>query len=204
MHFSMVGVRCSQKDNSTFHIPKFWNGNWNVDVVRGLIVGVAWGLALEPAGALSVPSSKLPLVRYPLPHALAHADLSLCTGSCRVLWPTLKKRPTATRRWKQTQGSGGRSGGFTLSGAELYVQGRGRRRARTPLAAAASTSFGPRLTSASQCMNVSVPGAACGPKKVLLTGTGSPPSVHMGDQRLKFTSWTPSCRWLVLLTGRSC
>ena len=31
MHFSMVGVRYSQKDNSIFHIPKFWNGNWNVD-----------------------------------------------------------------------------------------------------------------------------------------------------------------------------
>ena len=45
----MVGVRCSQKDNSTFHIPKFWNGNWNVDVVRGLIVGVAWSLALQHA-----------------------------------------------------------------------------------------------------------------------------------------------------------
>ena len=31
MHFSMVGMRYSQKDNSTFHIPKFWNGNWNVE-----------------------------------------------------------------------------------------------------------------------------------------------------------------------------
>ena len=55
---------------------------------------VLWSSGLftrEPAGALSVPSLKLPLVRYSLPHALAHADLSLCTGSCRVLWPTLKK-----------------------------------------------------------------------------------------------------------------
>ena len=40
MHFSMVGVRYFQKDNSKSHISKFWNGNWNVDVVRGLIVGV--------------------------------------------------------------------------------------------------------------------------------------------------------------------
>ena len=50
MHFSMVGVKYSQKDNSTFHIPKFWNRNWNVDVVRGLIVGVALGLALYAQG----------------------------------------------------------------------------------------------------------------------------------------------------------
>ena len=178
------------------------SGQWEK---AGLTVLWSGGLfTREPAGGLSVPSLKLLLVRYSLPHALTHADLSLCTGSCRVLWPTLKKRPTATRRWKQTLGSGGRSGGFTWSGAGLCVQDRGRRRARTPLAAAASTSFGPRLTSASQCMNVLVPGAACGPKKVQPTGTGSPPSVHMEGQRHKPTDWTPSCRWLVLSTGRSC
>ena len=178
------------------------SGQWEK---AGLTVLWSGGLfTREPAGGLSVPSLKLLLVRYSLPHALTHADLSLCTGSCRVLWPTLKKRPTATRRWKQTRGGGGRSGGFTWSGAGLCVQDRGRRRARTALAAAASTSFGPRLTSASQCMNVLVPGAACGPKKVQPTGTGSPPSVHMKGQRHKPTDWTPSCRWLVLSTGRSC
>jgi hypothetical protein len=37
----------------------------------------------EPAGALSVPSLKLPLVWYSHPHALAHADPSLCTGCGR-------------------------------------------------------------------------------------------------------------------------
>ena len=87
------------------------SGQWEK---AGLTVLWSGGLfTREPAGALSVPSLKLPLVRYSLeslPHALAHADLSLtlCTGSCRVLWPTLKKRTTATRRWKQTRGSGGR------------------------------------------------------------------------------------------------
>ena len=39
MHFSMVGVRYSQKDNSTFRIPKFWNRNWNVEFDSGFDSG---------------------------------------------------------------------------------------------------------------------------------------------------------------------
>lgn len=49
------------------------SGQWEK---AGLTVLWSGGLfTREPAGGLSVPSLKLLLVRYSLPHALAHADL---------------------------------------------------------------------------------------------------------------------------------
>ena len=61
MHFSMVGVRYSQKDNSIFHIPKFWNGNWNVDFhipnseFQTLGIGIGIGIGIGNSSTFQIP-----------------------------------------------------------------------------------------------------------------------------------------------------